>query len=667
MWVYLAWFSVGLVAVLASERSILFEILKREAELRYAASGTILTPEELDKRVAESLQRAADLLDLEVPIIQDTCEIDFSAFCPEGWISSGDGVHCEVLPWHSGASGICGPQIEMRDKSPLEKLNLMRLCDIRWPCLEKEPNVPDTDEICPKYWNRRDDECVAEATYMGPCDTALKFKGKSKTEREELALKCRVKFGVHPHLVDADSDWKAQCPLGWLHQETGVCAKALDQSPGRCGRTLMFDDLDDKLKKTKACGFLWPPRNNEVQSHCPLGWKLDQDTQFCFAPSSYTGPCQLRLDFSHYSPEDKAIWAHVCGVSFIDAGTGAPEKPSEDVTYRSGALDHNLSVVRFSKTVDNVALMERQLTELSKLRKRNQDPLFLRTLEKTIAALKSQIKEAAANQPHTFLQLGSMVLTPEREVCPYGWRQFGSICVASETYRLVVPTCKTIRQVSDTIEDRCRVAERTENPAEDFVRPYCPVGWKTRQVYFHNLVRHLCVAPVDFKETQKHHCGGSSIYLASRSPGFKRRWAFACGQRFPEFGDKRVPRCMENFYWQCPAEWSVEGSKCIAPVHYQGPCPRSVELADIPTEIEKAEFSSRCHAPWLCIGQCNKNYEQDCPDGWTREGNGCILVAPSETSRCGRNIAIMAEWSRSHKEELEFLCDVHWPCKSAKS
>ncbi|KAK1442833.1 hypothetical protein BgAZ_303510 [Babesia gibsoni] len=663
MWKWFWWISVAIVAVSSAQKSVLFDILLKEAKLRYESSGTPLTPEELEKRVTSSIQRASELLNLDAPIVHDDCEIDFAAFCPEGWVSSGDGIHCQVLPWSTGSTGICGEKLDMTNKSPLDKLQLMKMCNIRWPCLKNDGKVPISDEICPKYWLRKDNECLADPTYMGPCGDRIRLFEKSQKEREELTRRCHLSFPLHPELLDPDIDWTANCPLGWSYQESGVCTQIMDQSNGRCGRTLLFHDQDDKRRKTQHCGLVWPPIGESVKSQCPLGWELDGNTSLCIAPSSYMGPCQLRVDFSNYSIEDMEIWAHVCRVSFLDGGEIQTPKAVADVSYRSGALDKNLSVVRFGKSVKDVRVMERQLDELKKLRKKRTEGLFLRTLDKSIATLKSQLKNAQTGHLHSFLQLASISGTADKISCPYGWRQFDTVCVADETYGKIVPSCKTIRPASDVFEERCRVSKRKERTNEDFVRAYCPIGWKTRQVYFHSLVRHLCVAPIDFKESQKKLCGGSTLDFTARSPGFKRRWAYACDQYFPNFMDTKAPKCVENFYWKCPAEWSIVGDECVAPKYYDGPCPGSVKLTDIAGEVAKSDFSKRCYAAWPCVGRCEKDYNQDCPEFWTRKGDRCVLEDTAQASHCGRDVAIHGSWSNFHKEEVEFLCDVHWPCK----
>ncbi|KAK1938526.1 hypothetical protein X943_002064 [Babesia divergens] len=649
------WLCVAFVAISSAQRSVLFDRLLKEAELRYAAAGTVLTADELANRVTVSLKSASDLLDLETPVVHDNCELDFSAFCPEGWIPSGDGVHCEVLPGNTGTAGICGRQLHMGDKSPLEKLHLMRMCDLRWPCLKSGVEPPDNDNICPQYWVRDGGECLADATYMGPCENKLKLVGKSRSERNALTQKCKLVFPRYPDLLDDHSKWSANCPLGWLYQEDGVCMQLLDQSPGRCGRSLKFNSIDDKREKSKRCGLVWPPHTDEVEGRCPLGWRFDETTAFCMAPSSYTGPCQLRVDFTRYTVADKALWAHVCGTSFLDSGVSEPSKPSTDISYRNGALDQSLSVVRFGKPMTDVGVMEKQLDALYKLRKKSTDGHFLKTLGKSIATLKSHIKHASSEVSPSFLQLASMTLSPDKKMCPYGWRQFQSICVASDTYGRVVPSCKTIRQASEAVDEKCRIAERSDNPNEDFVRSHCPLGWKIRQVYFGNLIHHLCVAPLDFKESQKQECGGGTLDFSARSPGFKRRWAFACGQHFPDFSDSKAPKCIENFFWQCPSEWIVKGGECVAPRRYGGPCPGSVKLSEIASDTAKAEFSRRCYAAWPCIGHCDKQYEQV---------SSQVMVA-----FCCHVYLILwfgypnLYWSHSHKEELEFLCDVHWPCR----
>ncbi|GIX64327.1 CPW-WPC family protein, putative [Babesia caballi] len=615
-----AWLYAAALAASFAAGNVLFDTLLKEAGLRYSAAGTSLAPEELADRVTRSLRSASELLDLELPFEEGGCAFDFSAFCPEGWVPSGDGIHCELLQGDASNAGLCGRLLDMRGKSPLDKLSLSEMCDIKWPCVASRTAVPESDSVCPKFWSRTGDECLADATYAGPCSSPLKLVGKSRQEREDIARTCNLVFPRTFELLDEASDWSADCPLGWSLQEDGFCVQNSEQSSGPCGRRLKFEDRRDKRKKTKLCSLVWPIKTEQVDAFCPLGWRYDQDNELCLAPSSYTvprrhmlskrpqGPCQLRVNFSHYSTEDKALWAHVCGASFLSSGDATePPKSASDVSYRNGPLDHSLSVVRFGKNVTDVRVMERQLDELRQLRKKSSDPLFLKTIDKSIATLRSQLKTAATGAA-SFIQLASMALTPDSRSCPYGWRQFNGVCVASETYGRVVPGCKTVRPVSDDFGERCRVSTRSENVQEDFVRPHCPLNWATRKVYFANLVRHLCIAPLDFGAARREECGGATLDFSARSPGFKRRWAFACGQKFPDFTDEHPPKCVENFFWRCPAEWEHNGDACVAPRHYRGPCPASVPVSELSSDSLKAAFSRRCFAAWPCLGHCNKDY-----------------------------------------------------------
>ncbi|CDR95303.1 Plasmodium falciparum CPW-WPC domain containing protein, putative [Babesia bigemina] len=608
-----AWLLCIHIAAAASSSaagSVLFDSVLREARARYTDAGTRLTQEELANTVTESLKKASQLLGLNLPVVRGDCEFDFSAFCPEGWVSSGDGVHCEVAHADSADAGCCGSQLDMRDKSPLDKLSLSNMCNLKWPCRTSSAYVSLDEGICPRFWHREGEECVADHTYMGPCDTRLNLAGKSLQEREDIARKCGLAYSRATGLLDESSDWSADCPLGWSLHEDGTCVKNADQTAGMCGGVLKFVDIRDKRDKSRRCGLV-PIKGAKVESHCPLGWRYDADNELCLAPPSYTGPCQLRMDFRNYTTEEKALWAHVCGGSFLDGGVTKeePTKSTSNVSYRSGALDHDLSVVRFSKPAKDVRVIEKQLDD--------------------------------------------------------GWRQFDGVCVAGETYSRIMPGCRTIHHLSDEYEERCRVSHRTDDVLEDFVRAYCPLGWRIRRVYYGDLVRHICVAPSAWSEPQKVECGGTTVDFSTRSPGFKRRWAFACGQRFPKFTDTNAARCAENFYWRCPAEWTHDGEDCVAPKHYGGPCPPKVPVSQLASPSMKAAFSQRCHAAWPCIGYCEKDYSADCPDGWTRTEEGCKLSSDSGGGSCGNHIVVpkSVRWGPGPKEELEYACDVHWTCK----
>ncbi|GFE54729.1 CPW-WPC family protein, putative [Babesia ovis] len=632
--IWLPWLYFTAAAALSADGTVLHEAIMREASRRYTAAGTTLTTEEINHRVNKSLEKASELLGLQVPKTQDGCEIDFSAFCPDGWVPTGDGIHC-VLP--NGAhtnTGLCGRALDMSDKSALDRLNLSEMCDLKWPCLKQDVVIPKEQGVCPRYWIKSGDECIADGTYTGPCNTTFKHSGQSPEELKQQIKACRLPFSKTCHILDEASDWSADCPLGWSLEDDNVCTQNSDQNMGTCGNKMKFGSINDKRQKAKLCNLVWPIKADTVESQCPLGWRQDAATGLCLAPASYTGPCQLRMDFSKYSTHDKAIWAHACGTSFWEPGTAAGAhivtagpRSDPDIFYRNGPVDEALSVVRFDKKVQDAGIMERQLEELEKLRKKSSDPSFLKTLARSIHTLREHIKKIGSTTP-SFIQITTKVPTNEHRKCPYGWRQFDTVCVASETYGKVVPGCNIVQQMDQEYDKRCRADMTNDNHNDDFVRAYCPIGWRTRQIYFESLIRHVCVAPETYTEAQKAECGGTTVDFSARSPGFKRRWAYACGQRFPDFDDEHINKCVENFYWKCPSEWQQTDKGCEAPSHYEGPCPKSVTYSQLGTDSAKAAFSKKCRAAWPCIGTCQKDYSGDCPQGWNRLGASCVAPLP---------------------------------------
>eukprot|EP00371_Babesia_bovis_P001304 XP_001609951.1 Plasmodium falciparum CPW-WPC domain containing protein [Babesia bovis T2Bo] len=609
------WFLwLWLTAVVTSSYiSVLHESVLREVAGRYSSAGIVLTPEELNDRVGRSLLKASELLGVPLPRSTEDCEIDYSAFCPDGWLSSGDGMHC-LLPddSHSNA-GLCGRELDMYDKSPLDKSTLSETCRVKWPCMKADVFIPKDRHICPRYWTLIGGKCFADLTYAGPCNGRFSMVNKSLDLLKTEIRDCRLDFSRTADILDTSIDWSTDCPLGWLLQDDGSCLQNSDQNACPCGNKLRFTDKRTKRLKTILCNLVWPVRIAPVETTCPLGWRYDNDTELCLAPSSYTGPCQLRINFSQYSPHDKALWANSCGVSFWDPGGAlwtTPEARGEpDIFYRNGPVDESLSVVRFDKKTNDLDIIERQLDD--------------------------------------------------------GWRQFDTVCVASETYGRIAPGCDIVHRISEEYPAMCRVEIQTNQEEDDFVRAHCPVGWLVRQVYFENLIRHVCIAPSDYPEARKVECGGSTLDFSARSPGFKRRWAFACFQRFPAFDDERALKCVENFYWTCPSEWELKDGQCIAPDYYTGPCKGSVSVSELSSDSAKATFSNKCRVAWPCIGTCKKDYQSACPQGWERTNDSCVLLSNDSSSLCGRQFKIVRPWSAEHKEEVEFRCAVHWPCQEA--
>ncbi|AFZ81044.1 signal peptide-containing protein [Theileria equi strain WA] len=102
---------------------------------------------DLETRVGDAISKASQLLGLD-NFESSECEPDFSHFCPEGWVYSGDGVHCKADFEYEGP---CERVLDFSNKTPLDKLEMSKTCGFSWPCRVKDYPV-DGNSFCPRFW-----------------------------------------------------------------------------------------------------------------------------------------------------------------------------------------------------------------------------------------------------------------------------------------------------------------------------------------------------------------------------------------------------------------------------------------------------------------------------------------------------------------------------------
>lgn len=437
-----------------------------------------------------------------------------------------------------------------------------------------------------------------------------------------------------------------------------------------CPFNMTFKNLSEKMEMAKKCNLWWPLKvNNQehLKAKCPFGWEFDANTSLCLAPSSYNGPCQLRMDFSDYSEFAKGIWSVICGADFLILDKEPKEIPKySDVMYTDGPIEPNFKIVKKrNASLDNpsISLMNKQLNALLKLRNRKNDEHFTSTLEYSIKKLERKIRDKQTIAAPMFLQLESETCTRDPDLCPYNWDTFPKICVAPTSYRKLFRGCFTTINKGQEVDEECQLSYPCKMCQEDFTRQSCPLGWKFVKEVDGKIIRTICKAPIGLEGYRYTECG-SSVDFTNISPSYKRHWTFICGTKFPCMDQHTNSRCVENFFGPCPSEWSSKDSMCYASEYYQGGCETTVPFTSLSTPEEKQAFSIRCNAPWPCVDNCEKDYSRACPQDWILDGNACI-VNGHDRGLCNGRIEIpsLETWSQGCKEETEFRCKVYWPCK----
>ena len=183
--------------------------------------------------------------------------------------------------------------------------------------------------------------------------------------------------------------------------------------------------------------------------------------------------------------------------------------------------------------------------------------------------------------------------------CPMGWVDAGDggTCLAPDAY--AGPCSESVDFRGLPVHEKMVAASRcgaafpcAEDCAPDFAA-VCPVGWSESLG--------VCEAPADYTGP----CVGRKSFASVNAIG-KSQFANACAVRWP----CRQPRgsasagvvgqqCSPDFASACPDGWASRGSVCIAPPHYQGPCPVAGRFGEYSPE-EKHAFADACGSPWPC-------------------------------------------------------------------
>lgn len=126
----------------------------------------------------------------------DTCPMDFSSPCPDGWDIDRSN-HCIAPPEYAGP---CIGRRDFREASSSAKSQWSSLCDVRWPCRKQSGDVSnsahdrgcpaDFSKTCPFDWATVGFHCVSPIDYNGPCATMVDLRGLTVAQKDAYAKAC---------------------------------------------------------------------------------------------------------------------------------------------------------------------------------------------------------------------------------------------------------------------------------------------------------------------------------------------------------------------------------------------------------------------------------------------------------------------------------------------
>ena len=130
----------------------------------------------------------------------DTCTMDFSSPCPDGWDTDRSN-HC-VAP--SEYAGPCIGRKDFRGASSSTRNHWSSLCNVRWPCRRQRGDVNDVGDdrgcaadyskTCPAGWTIVGIQCVAPIDYQGPCATMIDLSRLAVAQKAAYAKACELSW-----------------------------------------------------------------------------------------------------------------------------------------------------------------------------------------------------------------------------------------------------------------------------------------------------------------------------------------------------------------------------------------------------------------------------------------------------------------------------------------
>ncbi|EDO08467.1 hypothetical protein BBOV_III009100 [Babesia bovis T2Bo] len=126
-------------------------------------------------------------------------------------------------------------------------------------------------------------------------------------------------------------------------------------------------------------------------------------------------------------------------------------------------------------------------------------------------------------------------------------------------------------------------------------------------------------------------------------------------------------QCRRNYNRPCPNGWLLdnEASICVAPVDYQGPCEKRKDFSYM-DEPARIQYAIRCHVSWPCVNDPPIDESATCPLEWTKL-TGTVCIAPASYDGICPPIASFHGYSIKEKMEYERLCNLKWPRRISQS
>ena len=128
----------------------------------------------------------------------DTCTIDFSTLCPDGWTEDSS-KHCIAPLEYTGA---CVGRKDFQGMSTHKKSQWSSVCNVRWPCRGQRGDATGLGDVhscdadfsatCPDRWTTVGVQCVGPIDYQGPCATMVDLSGLTVVQKDAYAQACHT-------------------------------------------------------------------------------------------------------------------------------------------------------------------------------------------------------------------------------------------------------------------------------------------------------------------------------------------------------------------------------------------------------------------------------------------------------------------------------------------
>merc|ERR1712087_273855 len=171
--------------------------------------------------------------------------------CPKGWEAQGAGcVATSVEP------GPCKQSTDFFAMGTLEKLALLRFCNLDLPC--QEDCTPNLEAVCPSLWLEVSAGVFeAPLNYVGACDHRVNTSRMTNKDKLSFSSRCGARWPCQADQAGCERDHTAECPLGW-HRRGVECVAPAEYS--RCNRVQTFGHMHpaEKQSWSRKCGVSWP-------------------------------------------------------------------------------------------------------------------------------------------------------------------------------------------------------------------------------------------------------------------------------------------------------------------------------------------------------------------------------------------------------------------------